>query len=91
MGLIVSNLYKNPNDYTDWHSDQMALSSANADDEKEMVVVSLSYGKSMPFCWAPNVDRNEVHWEWLHNNGICGSKFSDKKALTNVFLVVLPS
>eukprot|EP00974_Lingulodinium_polyedra_P015643 1515713-Lingulodinium_polyedra.AAC.1 len=56
-----------------------------------MVVVSLSYGKSMPFCWAPDVDRDEVHWEWLRNNAISGSKFSDKKALTTVFLVVLPS
>eukprot|EP00974_Lingulodinium_polyedra_P030566 2942791-Lingulodinium_polyedra.AAC.1 len=35
VGLIVSNLYKNQNDYIDWHSDQMALSSANVDDEKE--------------------------------------------------------
>eukprot|EP00974_Lingulodinium_polyedra_P032566 3135356-Lingulodinium_polyedra.AAC.1 len=47
VGLIVSNLYNQPDAHIGWHSDKMALSSKGGDDEKEMVVVSLSYGKSM--------------------------------------------
>eukprot|EP00974_Lingulodinium_polyedra_P078735 7627014-Lingulodinium_polyedra.AAC.1 len=50
----------------------MKLSSQNADDDKEVAIVSISSGSSMPFCWEPNLSAGAVA-PWLESNQISTS------------------